>query len=69
MVLLPEVVTVGEPVTVPVYLAVGTEKTTTPEPPVLPANVKPPPLAPLPVFAVPAPPVPVPIELPVPPAE
>jgi hypothetical protein len=35
-VLLPDVVTVGLPVVVPVYLAVGTEMMTTPEPPLPP---------------------------------
>jgi hypothetical protein len=33
MVLVPDVVTVGEPVVVPVYSAVGKDNITTPEPP------------------------------------
>jgi hypothetical protein len=37
--LLPDVVTVGEPVVVPVYDAVGTEIITTPEPPAPPVPV------------------------------
>jgi hypothetical protein len=36
MVLEPEVVIVGEPVVVPEYLDVGTDKITTPEPPAPP---------------------------------
>ena len=54
MVLLPDVVTVGLPVVVPVYLAVGIDRITTPEPPAAPAAfplLDPPPP---PVFAVPA---------------
>ena len=51
----PLVVTVGEPVVVPVYLAVGTEIITTPDPPAAPELGLPPPAPPPPpVLAVPA---------------
>ena len=52
----PDTVTVGEPETVPVYELVGTEKITTPEPPVDPVTAHPPPPPP-PVLAVPFTPV------------
>jgi hypothetical protein len=52
----PLVVTVGEPVVVPEYLAVGIERITTPEPPAAPLGfgVYAPPPPPPPVFVVPA---------------
>jgi hypothetical protein len=58
IVLEPDVVTVGDPVVIPEYAAVGTERITTPEPPEedVPTetpNVPPPPPPPPPVFAVP----------------
>ena len=52
IVFVPLVVTVGEPVVVPVYLAVGMDKITTPEPPAPPVEFPAPP--PPPVLAVPA---------------
>ena len=57
MVLLPEVLTDGEPVVVPEYFAVGTEMMTTPEPPLAPfglAAISEPPPPPPPVLTVPA---------------
>jgi hypothetical protein len=58
MVFEPLVVTVGLPVVMPVYFAVGTEIITTPEPPAAAAYTSgllfPPPPPPPPVLAVPA---------------
>ena len=70
IVLAPDVVTVGEPVVVPLYLVVGTDKITTPEPPIAEEQLAllPFPPAPPPVFAVPATPAVVLFPAPPPPA-
>ena len=53
IVLAPLVVTVGLPVVVPVYLAVGIDSITTPEPPLKPETVLAPPEPPPPLLATP----------------